>query len=372
MVHATRVRRLRMRRIARATAVSFLVASSIGVAWIAAGKSVTLIVDGHSRSIETTSGSVGELLDVHGLEGAPGVSVAPPPSTSLADGMTVVVSPAPGSSIRWAPTAGPTGVGVWVMEGPDAAPLGRAGLPSGGASSSAPGVGPSPVVSARVVVSGKVHDVLSNAGTAGELLSAMGIQPDADDRVAPSPSAPLQPGSTVRFDRVETTTRVVRETVAFDTAVTFTSQLAPGHREVLRPGVPGIRVSAEQVVVVNGSVASREVVASWVVRAPVDRRILSGPASASGGSLVGPGGAASEAGVATWYDPPWAGMTAAHPWLPFGTRVTVTDATTGRAVIVVINDRGPFSPGRVIDLSPEAFAQLAPLGQGILDVRLDW
>ncbi|TMK60464.1 MAG: hypothetical protein E6G54_02185 [Actinobacteria bacterium] len=75
---------------------------------------------------------------------------------------------------------------------------------------------------------------------------------------------------------------------------------------------------------------------------------------------------------ATWYDPPWSGYTAAHPWLPFGTHVRVTDLATGRSVTVVIDDRGPFAPGRVIDLSPEAFAALSPLGHGVLHVALGW
>jgi rare lipoprotein A len=47
-------------------------------------------------------------------------------------------------------------------------------------------------------------------------------------------------------------------------------------------------------------------------------------------------------------------LTAAHPTLPFGTRVRVTNSHTGRSVIVRINDRGPFVKGRVIDLSPAA------------------
>jgi rare lipoprotein A len=47
-------------------------------------------------------------------------------------------------------------------------------------------------------------------------------------------------------------------------------------------------------------------------------------------------------------------MTAAHRTLPFGTHVTVVNNTNGRAVVVRINDRGPFVRGRVIDLSPAA------------------
>ena len=48
------------------------------------------------------------------------------------------------------------------------------------------------------------------------------------------------------------------------------------------------------------------------------------------------------------------GLTAAHRSLPFGTLVRVTNAATGRSVVVRINDRGPFVAGRVIDLTPAA------------------
>ena len=100
---------------------------------------------------------------------------------------------------------------------------------------------------------------------------------------------------------------------------------------------------------------------------PVPERRVSAPYSMTDGTLREPGtGATSQRGEASWYDPPWGGFTAAHPWLPFGTRVTVTDLATGRSVTVVIDDRGPFGSGRVIDLSPEAFAQLEPLGRGVL------
>jgi peptidoglycan lytic transglycosylase len=79
----------------------------------------------------------------------------------------------------------------------------------------------------------------------------------------------------------------------------------------------------------------------------------------------------STVGEAVWYDPPWSGFTAAHPWLPFGSKVTVTNLATGASVTVVVNDRGPFG-GRDIDLSREAFAQIASLSQGVCRVRLAW
>jgi rare lipoprotein A len=51
-------------------------------------------------------------------------------------------------------------------------------------------------------------------------------------------------------------------------------------------------------------------------------------------------------------------LTAAHRTLPFGTMVRVTNLNNGRAVVVRINDRGPFTRGRVIDMTPAAATQL--------------
>ena len=65
------------------------------------------------------------------------------------------------------------------------------------------------------------------------------------------------------------------------------------------------------------------------------------------------------------------GFTAAHKTLPFGTRVRVTDSKTRRSVIVVINDRGPFNKGRVLDLSTSAAKALGMTERGVVLVTAD-
>ena len=64
-------------------------------------------------------------------------------------------------------------------------------------------------------------------------------------------------------------------------------------------------------------------------------------------------------------------LTAAHRTLPFGTRVRVTNVTTGKSVTVRVNDRGPFINGRVIDVSHAAAESIGMVGQGIAKVKLD-
>lgn len=64
-------------------------------------------------------------------------------------------------------------------------------------------------------------------------------------------------------------------------------------------------------------------------------------------------------------------LTAAHPTLPFGTMLRVTDVKSGRSVTVRVNDRGPYVPGRIVDVSHSAAAELGMIGKGIANVRLD-
>ena len=94
--------------------------------------------------------------------------------------------------------------------------------------------------------------------------------------------------------------------------------------------------------------------------------------------------AASQEGEASYYDDTLNGrktangefydknaLTAAHRSLPFGTRVKVTCLETGLSVEVVINDRGPYAKGRIIDLSSAAARRIGLLDAGHGKVRLE-
>jgi rare lipoprotein A len=71
------------------------------------------------------------------------------------------------------------------------------------------------------------------------------------------------------------------------------------------------------------------------------------------------------------FDP--AALTAAHPSLPFGTRVRVTrvGGERRRAVTVRINDRGPYADDRIIDLSEAAARQIGMIDEGVVEVRIE-
>ncbi|MGC4788609.1 septal ring lytic transglycosylase RlpA family protein [Micromonospora sp. DT178] len=69
------------------------------------------------------------------------------------------------------------------------------------------------------------------------------------------------------------------------------------------------------------------------------------------------------------FDP--SALTAAHKTLPFDTRVRVTNPANGKSVTVRVNDRGPFIEGRCLDLSRAAFAEIASLDAGHVEVRYE-
>jgi len=92
----------------------------------------------------------------------------------------------------------------------------------------------------------------------------------------------------------------------------------------------------------------------------------------------------TETGIASWYGNPYHGrrtssgevfdmnqMTAAHRTLPFGAMVRVTNLDNRKTVSVRINDRGPFSEGRIIDLSRAAAKEIGLIGPGTARVRIE-
>jgi rare lipoprotein A len=94
--------------------------------------------------------------------------------------------------------------------------------------------------------------------------------------------------------------------------------------------------------------------------------------------LVMPLAASAQSGIASVYSggrtangerASAGGLTAAHRTLPFGTLVRVTNRSTGRSVVVRINDRGPFVRGRIIDLTPAAAHVLGM--SGLANVTVD-
>lgn len=149
--------------------------------------------------------------------------------------------------------------------------------------------------------------------------------------------------------------------------------LKSNSKEETKHGVKSKLAQAENVVSNIGSTGKKGL-----------KSIISVPKKIFGKAMSFRPSGQTETGIASYYGHPWHGrrtasgeiydmysMTAAHKTLPFGTHVRVTNLRNGRNCIVRINNRGPYSRGRIIDLSHAAASQLGMMGAGISRVKLD-
>lgn len=102
---------------------------------------------------------------------------------------------------------------------------------------------------------------------------------------------------------------------------------------------------------------------AWVTEEPAYNFTQSGKASYYANSLAGRPTASG-----ALYHPD--SLTAAHRHLPFGTKVQVINPATQREVTVTINDRGPYHPHRIIDLSCKAAEQIGIIQAGVASVMI--
>jgi hypothetical protein len=207
--------------------------------------------------------------------------------------------------------------------------------------------------------------VLTNALTPLDLFDALGVTVNKLDKVRPSRKAVLWTGMRLRLIRTNRVVLTFDENDPFGTLIQYSSDLPEGQSEILRAGVPGEALRTYRITYRNGREVARVQLKEATISAPIDEILLQG----TGGQVHG-----TQSGQASWYDfCKIDGNYAAHLTLPFGTVVTVTNVDNGESVTVVINDRGPYGvPGRIIDLCDSAFAQIAPLSQGVADVTLTW
>jgi len=183
----------------------------------------------------------------------------------------------------------------------------------------------------------------------------------ADVQTQPSPAAVSgepQPKITQAVEKLTSKIPFAKVTKTTDT-------LDEGIRKLKTAGVDGVKVRTYNQTLTDGKVTKKSLVSTEVTKAPVDEVTLLGTRR-----LVMRSTGHNEAGSASWYYAP--GLTAAHPTLPFGTVVRVTNVANGKQVTLTIADRGPFAQGRVIDLSDQAFKQIASMDDGVIDVKLEW
>ena len=290
-----------------------LTAGAVGAAQL--DKAVNLSVDGQSTAAHVFGTTVGDLLDSQGITVKPGDVVVPAVASPISDGQTVTVKygrtltlivDGKTRTVRTTETTVDGALLALGLRGEGARlsvsrsqTIGREGL-------ALTIVTPKAV---SVTVDGKTTSRTVTAATTGEALKQFGVRLGKADKVNPAPTTPLVAGAKIVVQRVQTkdATKTVR--VAYGTTKRPTSDMYTGQTKVLRAGVYGSRAIVVRTTVVDGKVVSTKTISSKVTKAPVDRILAVGTkkrpvststSSSTSTSTSSSGGAINLARAAMW------------------------------------------------------------------------
>jgi uncharacterized protein YabE (DUF348 family) len=355
-------------RIAQVAVVVVLSVSAI--AYGALEKHVTLRVDGSSVSLRTFASTVSEVLERADVHLHANDRIRPELTAHVSDGTVIEIFRA--KPIILLLNGRPRQVivtGQTVEEVITELHL-RSSLADYVGPSRSTRVQPGMVVTYREAVGiSIVHDgvtnvVITNAGSIRDVLHDLGIALGPQDVVQPGLDAYPVAKTVVNVLRVGTRIENDTRSIPFPTTYKGDPNLERGMHEQRRAGRNGLELFQYSSTYQNNKRVSRKLLGTHTIRVPVARIVAVG----TGPHCICTRG--TESGKGTWYGA--SGLIAAHPWLPFGTVVRVTNLANGRTVTVTIRDRGPTGEGRIIDLSDDAFSRLAPLGEGVLQVQIRW
>jgi resuscitation-promoting factor RpfB len=225
---------------------------------------------------------------------------------------------------------------------------------------------------------GQAKKIRSWAPTVHGLLSEQQIDLGQLDQISAPGDAVIRAGQTqqiteITITRVAVTDIFVTETIPFTSKTVDDPTKDRGQSSITTKGVAGVRKKTFQVRRENGVEVSRTLVGTEVISEPVTQVTTRGTKVV----VLDQGGASwvcnhdGSNGCPKIYPR----FSAAHKTLPLGTRVRVVNPVNGQSIVVTIVDRGPYTGGRVIDLTYDAFKALTngdPTGVGtIASVRLE-
>jgi len=218
--------------------------------------------------------------------------------------------------------------------------------------------------------------VRSFARTVEELLEERGVEVGVSDLVEPDMKALIPADGKIAVTRVTETELIKKIAIPITTTTVEDATMLVGTTKTTEPGKAGVEHETYKERRENGKVVERTLLSKEVVTAMVPKVVAKGTKPKPTPMVANPMSSVpsdfTQSGKASFY-----GTLkfkheyyAAHLTLPKGTWVTVTNTANGRTVDVEIADRGPYIAGRIIDLSETAFAELASLGTGVINVRI--
>jgi resuscitation-promoting factor RpfB len=282
---------------AQAAVLTVVIGASVLYAHM--NKTVTLSVDGRTSEIHALSGTVGDLLKDQDLTVGPRDIVAPPASSSLGEGDTVVVRFARPLTLT---IDGQKRV-YWTTEQTVDRALAALGVRADGAAMSASrsqridraglAFWLSTPKQVTLIADGHKNRLTTAAPTVSALLAQQQLTVKPLDKLNKLPDAALTNGMTVKLTRIETKRVTKTESVKFSTVSRKNSTLYKGTTKVVTKGRSGSRQAVYDLVIADGKVSKRTLVDATTTSKPVTQVVEVGtksrPAASGGGGSVGGG-----------------------------------------------------------------------------------
>jgi len=212
-----------------------------------------------------------------------------------------------------------------------------------------------------VKVDGEEKEYSTFRDKISSVLDRNGVIFQENDIIVPSGNTMINDDIDAEITRVEFKEEIKSKKIAFETVLKKDDEVNFLKKYTEQEGKNGTKEIVYKVAYHNGVEVDRKLIEEKITKEATDEIIVQGTQVKLG---------KKHTGLCSWYA--YTGtMSAANPWLPKGSYVKVTNKANGKSVIVQINDRGPFVPGRIIDLDKVAFAEIASIGAGVIDVKME-
>lgn len=224
---------------------------------------------------------------------------------------------------------------------------------------------------------GEEHPFRTRAQTVAGLMQEIGYVQQEGDKIKPDLNELITDNMSIRMLKYAAEEYTNEIALPYDIEYISDANLTMPQEIVEQIGEEGLKKKSYKLEYENEELVDTILLEEITVKEPVTEIVRIG-------TKLPPSGTSLESGVASYYGDGFNGrltasgrvfnnneLMAAHRTLPFGTKVKVTNVSTGASIIVEVTDRGPYVDGRVIDLSMSAFESIAPLSSGVVHVTLE-
>lgn len=216
-------------------------------------------------------------------------------------------------------------------------------------------------IKVNIKVDGKKIENYTLAKNIPAILAENNITLGRLDKITPGKNSLAENNMEIIITRVNVEEKIIPEEIDFKTETKLDAKIGWREKIIQTKGEKGVREVKYKITYKDGKETSRVALEKNIIKEPTTEIITQGTFVKTGKAQTGQG---------TWYSYQ-GGLYAASTTLPQGAYAKVTNTANGKSVIVQINDYGPQGKGRIIDLDKVAFAKIAPLGAGVIGVKVE-